>query len=157
MHSVNPFQIRPAVKSDVEDIAKIVKESFTQYCNMIGINTTDALCESEEDILNDIINKYVYIIYWEEIPVGSIRVEIKNNKSFISRFAVLPDYQCLGIGSKVLSFIEKYLISLQIETVELYSAVQNNRLKDFYLKKGYQIISINNLKGYQRGLFRKRL
>jgi len=43
---------------------------------------------------------------------------------------------------------------LRIETVELYSAVENSQLKNFYIHKGYHIVSIDDSKGYQRGLFK---
>ncbi len=157
MSSMKKLHIQPAAESDVKSIAGIVKKSFVQYCNAIGIDTMEALQESEQDVRRDLLHKHVYVAYWEGIPVGSLRVEIKGEKAYISRFAILPEYQGLGIGSEMLSFAEKSLVSSPAEMVELYSAVENSRLKDFYLSKGYQIASIECSKGYQRGLFRKTL
>lgn len=151
------FQIKLAGESDVKSIINIVSRSFVQYCKAIGINTIEALEESEQNVLDDIAHKYVYLAYWEDKPVGSIRIEIKERKATISRFAILPEYQALGIGSEILAFAEKSLDPLKIESVELYSAVDNIRLKDFYIHKGYSIISIDDSKGYRKGLFQKKI
>ncbi|MDR1540669.1 MAG: GNAT family N-acetyltransferase [Clostridiales bacterium] len=157
MHSNGKIHIRLANESDVKNIADIVKQSFTQYCNMIGIDAIEALLETEQDVLKDLRQKSVYVACWEKNPVGSIRIAIKSDKASVSRFAIKPEYQGLGIGSDMLSFAEKTLEALKIETIELYSATENCRLKNFYLSKGYQVVSIDNSKGYRRGLFRKHI
>ncbi len=157
MSSIKDFHIQLAAEADVKSIVNIVKESFVQYCNAIGIGTIEALRESEQDVLNDMLHKHVYVAYWDGIPVGSVRIEIKNEKAMLSRFAILPEYQSLGIGSKILSFVENTLAPLQIEAIELYSAVENSRLKEFYISKGYHVVSIDDSKGYQRGLFIKNI
>ena len=157
MSSDSNIHIQIATEYDVKNIANITRKSFIQYCSAIGIDTVDALQESDKDILDDIRKKIVYKIYWKERIVGSIRVEIKSEKATISRFSILPEYQCLGIGSKMLSFVEQILVFAKIDWIELYSAVDNKRLKDFYISKGYKILSIDNSKGYRRGLFQKKL
>ena len=151
------IDIKLASEYDVEDIINIVKQSFAQYCNAIGINTIKALRENDLDVLHDIQCKHVYVVYLEEIPVASIRIEIKNEKAKVSRFAILPEYSSLGIGSKVLSLVEEILLPSQVEVIELYSAIDNERLKNFYIYNGYQIVSIDNSKEYRRGLFQKFL
>ena len=154
---MNKFLIRLATESDVKCVQNIVKQSFVQYCNALGIDTVDALCESERDVLSDIYNNKVYLAYHVDEPIGTIRVLIKNKKAFIFRFAVLPEYQGLNVGSELLLFVENLLCSLQLETAELYSATEISELKNFYFSRGYCIMSTDCSNGYKRGLFRKKL
>ncbi len=149
------IKIRLATEQDVDNIITIVKQAFIQYCTVIGIKTIEALCETEQDVRNDMNTKKIYLAYHNNIPVGTIRIEIKDRKAFISRFSILPEYQSMGIGSNLLSYVDEVLKALQVESVELYSAVQNIQLKNFYIRNGYEIISIDESRGYERGLFKK--
>ncbi len=149
------FEVRLATEQDVENIITIVKQAFVQYCTVIGINTIEALCETQQEVRDDMKHKQIYMAYYNNIPVGTIRIEIKDKKAFISRFSILPEYQSMGIGSKILSYVDEIFHDLQVESVELYSAVQNIQLKNFYIRNGYEIISIDESRGYERGLFRK--
>lgn len=151
------FQIKLASEADITSIVSIVKLSFIQYCNAIGIDTIEALMESEQDVRKDMLQKQVYVAYLDDKAVGSIRIQIEGEKAFVSRFAILPDYQRMGIGSQMLTFIESFLASRKIIAIELYSAVDNHPLKEFYLRKGFQIVSVDASRGYHRGLFRKEL
>lgn len=151
------IEIRRAKEHDVESIITIVKKAFVQYCNVIGIKTIEALCETEQEVRDDLNHKQIFMAYCDSAPVGTIRIEIKDKKAFISRFSILPEYQSMGIGSKILSYVDEILKASQVESVELYSAVQNIQLKNFYIRNGFEIVSIDESRGYQRGLFRKPL
>jgi GNAT superfamily N-acetyltransferase len=157
MESVNKIRIQLATEPDVKYIVEIVRKSFDQYCKAIGINTIEALQESEQDVLDDMLYKHVYLAYWDAELVGSMRLEMKKEKAVLSRFAILPDYQGLGIGRVLLSFAEKTAASLGIGSIELYSAVENTKLRYLYTSQGYRIASIDDSKGYQRGLFQKSI
>ena len=149
--------VRIATVSDAKYILEIIRESFVDYCNIIGIDTVEALEEKENDILNDIIEKSVYVACLDGFIIGSVRVEMKGLLAYISRFATLPEYQSLGVGGELLSYVENDLLSLGIRIFELYSAVENIRLKEFYISKGYSVVSVDESKGYIRGLFRKEV
>lgn len=145
----------PATKQDVPHILNIVKQAFVQYCSAIGITTIAALCETEQDILDDMRQKEIYIAYCDGVPVGSIRLKVNEDSAFISRFSILPEYQSLGIGSEILSFVDGLLTAYGVKQVELYSAIENQRLQEFYTRNGFKVISIDSSRGYQRGLLQK--
>ena len=151
------ISIRLANELDVEQIKYIIKQSFVDYCNVIGIDTVEALEEGEKEILHDITKKFVYVACLEDLIIGSVRVDIKGGRTFVSRFATLPEYQSLGVGSELLSYVENVLANANVSVIDLYSAVDNVKLKDFYISKGYTIVSIDDKKGYKRGLFQKEI
>ena len=92
------LEIRKASLDDAEAIYNITKEAFNKYVTEAGIPVKlDALEETMEDIIKDINSRKVFIALADGVPVGSIRVEIKDDQTaFIYRF-VMPQNQN-GIG-----------------------------------------------------------
>ena len=93
------FIIRKAQLMDAEEIHKITKEAFKKYMMDAGLTgTMEALEESLEDIIKDIENKEVFVAIIDNIPVGTIRLEIlPDNTAYISSFGVRLDYHNVGL------------------------------------------------------------
>lgn len=74
-----------------------------------------------------------YTVYWENVLVGFVSVLpqpsglIKYAKR-VSRLVILPDYQNLGIGSKVLEFLGEYYYS---KGYKLYIRSTHLRLREY--------------------------
>lgn len=149
--------IRLATNEDIQAILHIVKEAFIEYCHIVGITSIEALCETEADVQSDLLQKNVYVACRDGKILGTARIATKEKKAILSRFAILPEAQGAGIGSALLAHIEQELRSSKIERIELYSAVGNVRLKDYYLRKGFEIQKISNARGYERGVFQKKI
>lgn len=149
--------IRLATKEDIPTILHIVKEAFIEYCQIVGITSIEALCETEADVQSDLLDKNVYVACRNGEILGTARIAKKEKKAILSRFAILPQVQGAGIGSALLIHIEKELRSSNIERIELYSALANVRLKDYYLGKGFEIQSTSSARGYERGVFQKEI
>ncbi|HHV96960.1 MAG TPA: GNAT family N-acetyltransferase [Clostridiaceae bacterium] len=151
------FEIRKANINDAEVIYNITKEAFKKYIKDAGIPVKiDALEETLEDVIRDISSKEVFIALSDGIPVGSIRVEIKDDQTaFIYRFGVLPQNQKNGIGSSLISFIDNYLISKNIKRVCLYTAAKHKDLICFYYKMGFYVDHTTKDKGYIRAFLVK--
>lgn len=151
------FLIRKADINDVKAIQAIINEAFNKYINEAGIpGKIDALKETPEDIINDINTKEVFIAIVNNTPVGTIRVEIKRDKTaFITRFGVLSGYQNNGIGKAIMNYLDKFLVSKNIEKVYLYTASKHKDLVRFYYSMGFYIDSTTKGKGYVRALMVK--
>ena len=72
------FNVRIANEYDVHAIMQITKQAFQQYIRLAGLTDIEALNETEEQVLNDIKNKIVLIATINEIPVGSVRLDIND-------------------------------------------------------------------------------
>jgi len=151
------FVIRRAVAEDAAAIKKILNEAFTKYIEDTGITSNmDALLEDEDYILKDIHSKDVFIALIDNIPVGTIRVQIKEGGSaYISRFGVCSDYHNIGIGKALMNLIDKILISRNISRVYLHTASKYRDLVRFYYGRGFYTESISNERGYIRALMVK--
>ena len=151
------FFIKLAEVADAESIVGIVKQSFVQYCRVIGLETIDALQESEDDVILAMESMSVYIAYYDGKPVGSFRLKQDGNKVILSRFAVLPEFQRLGIGSKILKYAEESSRRSDVEMIELYSATEHRKLKNYYIRHGFKVVEVSEAKGYKRGVFQKQI
>lgn len=153
------FSIRKAKACDAEAIINITRKSFTKYVQDSGITATvEALTESVENVINDIKNKDVYIFLINDMPVGSIRVEIlQDGTAYISRFGVLPEYQNLGIGKSLLEQVENDLKARGVKKVTLHTASKNKDLMCFYYSRGFYVDSTTKDRGYIRAYMVKEL
>lgn len=151
------FLIRKAGANDIKAIQAIVNEAFNKYIKEAGIpGSIDALKETPEDIIRDINTKEVFMSLVNNAPVGTIRVEIKHDKTaLITRFGVMPEYQNNGIGRSIMSYIDKFLVLKKIEKAYLYTASKHKDLVRFYYSMGFYIDSTTKDKGYTRALMVK--
>ena len=69
------------------------------------------------------------------IGCGRFFSETDNNEYHIGRIAVLPEYRGMGIGSAIMSEIEKYCVSMGVRRVVLSA---QRRAIIFYEKSGYK-------------------
>ena len=149
--------IKKAEVKDAEAIHAIISEAFKKYVNDAGITVKiDALEETCEDIIRDINTKEVIIALSNGVPIGTIRVEIKDdNTAYISRFGVMPGYQNNGIGRALIAYVDNMLISKGIKKAYLYTASKHSELIRFYYSGGFYVESTSNDKGYIRALMVK--
>jgi len=149
-----PIVICRALKSDGEEIYRVVKEAFADY----GSGSNPYLQESLSDIYQDLEDKIVLIIKKNERIVGSLRLEIYNNDGFyLRRFSILPEYQDQGLGTLLYQQAEEEVISNQGKNIYLHSSLEDTKLVNFYTRLGFKCLEKDNGYGYQRGLWVKRL
>ena len=84
---------------------------------------------SDENILSDIKNGYVFLLYVDAEPIATITI----NGNHILRLFVLSEYQHKGYGNALLDFAEKKIAESYTE-VELDASFP---AKHIYLKRGY--------------------
>lgn len=89
--------------------------------------------EWDEDNVKEAFN-----IYLRNIPIGTIRYRINNDKTVqLEHFAIKKEYRRLGYGAIVLSFICKYIRDLYNPCTLKLNGETN--LKNFYIKNGFTI------------------
>ncbi len=150
------FQIRQAVPEDIPFILEVTREAFEKYVEMAGIENTEALNETEDDILDDIENKYVFVAFIDGIPVGSVRVDVKNDKTaYLSRFGVRLAFQSNGIGKALMNVVDRTMLDAGVQKLILHTASTVTSLVRFYYARGFYIDSTTKDRGYVRALLVK--
>lgn len=150
--------IRKATLIDVPIIQKITKEAFEAYVINAEIpGSTAALEETEEDIKNDIKNKLCFVAEVNGVVVGSVRIEVneEKNTAYLSRFGVALEYQSNGIGAKLLDYVDEIMREMGISKLYLHTASKLVSLIKFYYGRGFFIDSTTKDRGYIRALLCK--
>lgn len=150
------FEVRNATYDDIPDILSITKEAFVKYAEMAGIETTPALAESYDDVKHDIDNKIVLIALSDGIPVGSVRVEVFDDKTaYLSRFGVKVTSQNNGIGKSIMNLVDRIMKKNGVKKISLHTGAKVTSLIRFYYGRGFYIDSTDKSKGYIRALLIK--
>ena len=141
-----------AVAEDVPVVKSVTRKAFTQYAKELHKEeNVAALHETDEAILSDILNKHVYICRVDGEAVGAVRFDILDQSiAYLSRLAVDPEIQSLGIGGLLLEKVRRECAALGVCAITLHTASRMRSSVAFYLKNGYYIHSITRDKEYIR-------
>lgn len=141
-----------AAAEDVAAVKSVTRKAFTQYAKELHKEeNVAALHETDEAILSDILNKHVYICRVDGEVVGAVRFEVLSQGiAYLSRLAVDPEIQSLGIGGLLLEKVRRECAALGVCAIALHTASRMRSSVAFYLKNGYYIHSITRDKEYIR-------
>lgn len=150
-------QIRKAVLEDIPEILKLSKEAFAAYAQNAGIsNIVAPLEESCDSLKKELENKLVLVAILNGAIVGSVRVEIKPDKTaYLSRFGVSCKCQRKGIGNMLMDAVDIYMAKAGVKNLYLHTASRMLSLVRFYYGRGFFIESTTKDRGYIRALLCK--
>ena len=101
--------------------------------------------------MHDIQNKHVYLCKLDGETVGAVRFEVlEQGIAYLSRLAVAPDIQSIGVGGLLLEKVRQECLALGVRAITLHTASKMRSSVAFYLKNGYYIHSITRDKEYIR-------
>ncbi|MCM8710282.1 GNAT family N-acetyltransferase [Clostridium sp. SYSU_GA19001] len=151
------FVVRRAVEEDIPQIKEVAKEAFSLYAENAGIaSIVGTLEETYEGLKTEIETKLVLVAVLDDTVVGSVRVEIKPDKTaYLSRFGVKKDYQNNGIGKILMNAVDNAMEELGVTNLYLHTASRMLSLVKFYYGRGFYIESTTKDRGYIRALLCK--
>ena len=150
------FHIRLATEAEIPEIQAITKISFQKYIKNAGLEDTEALNETYEDILRDLDTKSVFVAFINEVPAGSVRIKVKpDGTAYLSRFGVSTKYQNLGIGKALMNMVDITMRHNKVKRICLHTASKVFSLVRFYYGRGFYIDSTSKDRGYVRALLVK--
>jgi GNAT superfamily N-acetyltransferase len=143
---------KKAAPSDMGEIKRVTRKAFTDYAKEIRREgNVEALHETDEAILGDIERKHVYICEVDGETAGAVRFEVLGEGiAYLSRLAIDPEIQSLGIGGLLLEKVRQECAALGVRAITLHTASRMRSTVAFYLKNGYYIHSITRDKEYIR-------
>ena len=143
---------KKAGPQDAADIKSVTRKAFANYAREIRQEkSVAALHETDEAICSDITRKHVYLCEVDGCVAGSVRFEVlREGIAYLSRLAVDPEYQSLGIGGLLLEKVRRECVTLDVRAITLHTASRMRSTVAFYLKNGYYIHSITRDKEYIR-------
>ena len=151
------FEVRLAAYEDIPSIMDITREAFLKYKELAGLSSIAALNETYEDVKRDIDTKIVLIAFSDNVPVGSVRVEIfDDNTAYLSRFGVKLTSQNNGIGKSIMNLVDRIMIKKGVTQIALHTGSEISSLIRFYYGRGFYIDSTDKSRGYVRAYLIKK-
>jgi len=150
------FHIRIASVEEIPAIQEITQISFQKYIRNTGLEDIEALNETYEDIAFDLEDKLVFVAFINDIPVGSVRIKINEDKTaYLSRFGVDDVHQNQGVGMSIMSVVDMVIKEQGVKRLELHTAAKYTDLVRFYYGRNFYIESVTTSRGYLRALLVK--
>lgn len=149
---MDTIEFKKAGPGDAGQIRSVTRKAFITYARDIRKEGhVQALDETLADIRSDIEAKHVYICLLDGETAGAVRFEVVNDGiAYLSRLAIDPDIQSIGIGGLLLEKAHQECSKLGVRAVTLHTASKKRSSVAFYLKNGYYIHSITRDKEYLR-------
>ena len=129
--------IEKACKEDLAEILKLQYIAYQSEAMLFGTTDIPPLKQTLEEVLQE-FQRGIILKATDENGniIGSVRAYQENGTAYIGKLMVHPDFQKKGIGSMILSEIEKQFPALRYELFTSTRSVRNIRL---YQKLGYRI------------------
>jgi len=95
-------------------------------------------------------NVNVLVAYARENLVGFALMRYGDNDAHLDLLAVVPSYRLLGVGRRLLEWLEKCAVVAGIDKVTLEVRAANKGAQLFYQHMGYRIVT--RIHGYYQGI-----
>ncbi|MBN1892475.1 MAG: GNAT family N-acetyltransferase [Clostridiales bacterium] len=169
--------VRKAMHWEASAINELIRDSMATYCSLSGINEDelDSLRETVDDIVGSMCKSVVLVaVDHTDTILGTARLYFRDAEDFseaklfeeeeslkesrvayLTRFSVMQSTRGRGIGGQLIATAENIARSEGIRLLLLHTALSNEAVSGFYLKKGFFIDSVDLSRGYPRALFMK--
>lgn len=146
IHSVEEHQLPDCLKTlhaAFGESAKIYGYTRESYPSSGAFITLDDLMQAKKR------GVHMYAAYVEGVVAGYVQLEkLEMGVYAFRRFAVLPQYQKLGIGRALVSHCRARAELYGGKKLTLIMINQNQRLKDFYVSNGFRVVRVAKDESY---------
>lgn len=97
--------------------------------------------QSKEAIQSQLDDNWeYYIIELEDVAIGYVGMEYKNQKLFLSKLYVLANQRNAGAGKASMELIDERAAARSVESIEVFVNTANERAIKFYQRWGFDSI-----------------
>lgn len=138
------MKIRLAKLNDQQQVLNVLNK-VTLGLQKKGINQWDYPWDANK-IVSEIKNNYAYVLLFDEEIIGTFCIKeidclsdlaIDSQSKYLCQIAILPEYQGNNIGSAITEFARSFANKVN-KSIYLDCWAGNEKLKDFYLKNGFE-------------------
>ena len=131
------MEIKRAVYEDLPQILDLQKLAYLSEAKLVNNYSIQPLTQTLIELQNEFDKNIILKLFDEENNkiIGSIRAYEENDRVYIGKAIVHPDYQNKGFGTKLLKTIETFY---ENKTFELFTSSKSERNLYLYKKIGYK-------------------
>jgi Predicted acetyltransferase len=127
--------IERANSSNLEEILKLQYLAYQSEAKLLNNFMIQPLTQTLEELVHEFQNGIIYKAENDEQKIiGSVRGTVKSGTLLIGKLIVHPNFQGMGIGTKLLKYIEEEHKELR---KELYTSDKSIRNLNLYEHNGY--------------------
>lgn len=143
--------VRPAGAADVPALRAVTDAAYHRYIERIGV----VPAPMEADHTGNVAAGRVFVT--GEPVTGLVVVEARGDHLFLDSIAVHPDAQGLGVGRRLLAFVDARARTLGLPEVRLCTNAMMWENQRIYPRYGYEVLERRVEGPYDRVYYRKRL
>ncbi len=152
-----PFGLRAATDADVPAVAGLIAAAFEVYRHILeppssSLDKTPAAVHRELETATALVAAKLVAAEAETL-VGCVFYAPKEDHVYLSRLAVLPEYQGRGIARALLSAVEDETLDLGAEKIRLQVRLVQKRNRALYGSLGYVFYAYGAHAGYKEPTF----
>ena len=140
LYTRNPAGYKKICKASEGDLDEILRLQYLAYQSEAALFGTDdipPLKQTIEEVTDEYLSGTILKMVTEDGRIiGSVRAHAQSGTAYIGKLMVHPDHRGCGLGSALLSEIERYYSGLRYELFTSTRSKDNIRL---YQKAGYEI------------------
>jgi ribosomal protein S18 acetylase RimI-like enzyme len=131
------MKIRKATFEDLPQILDLQKSAFLSEAEALNDYAIQPLTQTLGELEDEFKKKLILKLTDEQSNqiIGSVRAYEKNERVYIGKLIVHPNYQNGGIGTRLLKAIETFY---ENNTFELYTNGKSEKHVRFYVRNGYK-------------------
>lgn len=148
------YEIHSVEESQLSDCLKTLHAAFGESAKIYGYTRETYPSSGAFITLQDLAEAkkrgvHMYAAYVDGIVAGYVQLEkLEAGAYAFRRFAVLPQYQKLGIGRALVSHCRARAELYGGKKLTLIMINQNQRLKDFYVSNGFRVVCVAKDESY---------
>lgn len=157
--------IRKAVKEDLKDIMKIIRETIVEMHSYNNYQWDDNYPQ-EKDFAKDIEKGDLYVIEEERELRGfacinkeepeeytDINWSLDEERLVLHRMAVSSSYRQMGIGSNLINFADELASENNIRYLKTDTYSLNTKMNAFFMKSGYKLVGEMRFLGKEKPFY----
>jgi N-acetylglutamate synthase-like GNAT family acetyltransferase len=139
----SPFNIRQATEKDIHLLVALIRTSFAQVAEQLGLNPDDhpksTSFYTEQRMEEDFARGVQYFVLENgETAVGCVAMETPNTEfCCLMRLAVLPDYRKRRLGEQLVRHVADLAASAGLKQIRIGIVANADRLRRWYEQMGF--------------------
>ena len=150
------IDIKPALAEDLPEIKSCARSAYGIYVERIGREPAPMIADFENAIKKQII----FVARFADAPsdfLGFVVFYQRGDHLHLENVAIMPNAQGIGIGRRLISFVEQAAREENCKAVELYTNEKMVENLSLYPRLGYKETERRQEDGFNRVYFRKEL
>ena len=142
------YRIDEIEENDLEECVEVIHQGFATVAKDFGLTiencpTNGAFISVDRLIAERESGQLMYKMIEKDRMIGFMQLEkSKENKYFLQKLVVLPEYRHMGYGRKLLDYSREVVQKLGGNYISIGIIEENTVLKDWYLAYGFRTTGI---------------